>query len=157
MLEATAARHSPDPGWGGRRGAGGGYGDGADATCWLLESDRDATRTPRERGCRAATGEDNRKNSNCRKRRQRGGAKAPRYPLRPWRGAAAAETAHAPPAGRAPRAAGLRVRGGAPPTSSPLTRLRLAEEARRVHCGAGSEAALCWAGLVRLCSVTLSL
>lgn len=112
--------------------------------------------TPRERGCRAATGEDNRKNPNCRKRRQRGGAKAPRYPLGLWRGAAAAKTAHAPPAGGARPAAGLRVRGAAPPTSSPLTRLRLTKETGRVRCWAGSEVALCWAELVRLCDVTFS-
>lgn len=59
-----------EPGGGGR-GAGG---RGADATCGRPESDGDAPGTPRERGRRAATVEDHRKNPNCPNKRQREGA-----------------------------------------------------------------------------------
>lgn len=66
--------------------------------------------TPRERGRRATTGEDNRKNPNCRKRRQRGGAKAPRYPLRLERGCRGRDCACATRRRRSPGSGTARAR-----------------------------------------------
>lgn len=125
--------------WGGRRGAGG---DGADATCGQPKSDRDAPGTPRERGTRAATGENNRKNPNCRKRRQREGAKAPRYP---------SDCGEGPPRPRLrmrhpPAALARQQNCACAETPNPLlhpspgfAQSKRLREAKGEQCGAGSE------------------